>query len=229
MRAVAIERHGGPEVLELRELPEPEPKTGELLVEVAAVGVNYRDVYERAIPGYAGPPPRIVGVEGAGVVRAAGAGITDFRPGDRVAWVDAPGSYAEQVVVPAEKAVPVPDGVSDEQAAAVLLQGITAHYLSSSTYPVAEGEWVVVHAAAGGVGLLLTQLVKLRGGRVLATTSSEEKAELARQAGADEVVRYEELVERVRALTGGAGAVTVVTLQFSTARQTTVSTGSPAR
>ncbi|TML65827.1 MAG: quinone oxidoreductase [Actinobacteria bacterium] len=213
MRAIAIERHGGPEVLELRDVPGPEPGAGELLVDTAAIGVNYRDVYERTIPGYAGPLPRVVGVEGAGTVRAVGAEVEDVRPGDRVAWVQAPGSYAEQVVVAAENAVPVPDGVSDEQAAAVLLQGITAQYPSSSTYPVAEGDRVVVHAAAGGVGLLLTQLVRLRGGGVLATTSSDEKAELARGAGAEEVVGYDEFRERasafgVDAVYDGVGAAT---------------------
>ena len=203
MRAVWIERHGGPEVLELRDIPPPEPGPGELLVDVAAIGVNYRDVYERAIPGYAGPLPRIVGVEGAGKARS----------GERVAWVQAPGSYAEQVVVAGEKTVPIPDGVSDEQAAAVLLQGITAQYLCSSTYAVAEGDRVVVHAAAGGVGHLLTQLVRLRGGRVLATTSTDEKAELARAAGAEEVVGYDEFRERARGLGAdvvydGVGAAT---------------------
>jgi NADPH:quinone reductase len=202
VRAIRIERHGGPEVLELRDVPPPEPGPGELLVDVTAIGVNYRDVYERAIPGYAGPLPRVVGVEGAGKVGD-----------DRVAWVDAPGSYAEQVVVSAERAVPIPDGVSDEHAVAVLLQGITAHYLCSSTYPVAEGDRVVVHAAAGGVGHLLTQLVRLRGGRVLATTSTDEKAELARAAGAEEVVGYDEFRERARGLEvdvvyDGVGAAT---------------------
>jgi NADPH:quinone reductase len=202
VRAIRIERHGGPEVLELRELEPPEPGPGELLVDVTAVGVNYRDVYERAIAGYAGPLPRVVGVEGAGTVGD-----------DRVAWLDAPGSYAEQVVVPAERAVPIPDGVSDEHAVAVLLQGITAHYLCSSTYPVWEGDRVVVHAAAGGVGLLLTQLVRLRGGHVLATTSTDEKAELARAAGAEEVVGYDEFRERARDLEAdvvydGVGAAT---------------------
>ena len=202
MRAIQIERHGGPEVLELRDVPPPEPGPGELLVDVTAIGVNYRDVYERAIPGYAGPLPRVIGVEGAGTVG-----------GDRVAWLDAPGSYAEQVVVSAERAVPIPDGVSDEQAVAALLQGITAHYLCSSTYPVAEGDRVVVHAAAGGVGHLLTQLVRLRGGRVFATTSSDEKAELARAAGAEEVLGYDEFRERARSLEAdvvydGVGAAT---------------------
>jgi NADPH:quinone reductase len=201
--AIRIERHGGPEVLELRDVPPPEPGPGELLVDVTAIGVNYRDVYERAIPGYAGLLPRVVGVEGAGMTDA----------GDRVAWVDAPGSYAERVVVSAERTVPIPDEVSDEQAVAVLLQGMTAQYLSSSTYPVAEGDRVVVHAAAGGVGLLLTQLVRLRGGRVLATTSTDEKAELARAAGAEEVVGYDEFRERARGIEAdvvydGVGAAT---------------------
>src|SRR5207237_2447260 len=213
VRAIRIERHGGPEVLELRDVPPPEPGPGELLVDVTAIGVNYRDVYERAIPGYAGPLPRVVGVEGAGTVRGVGAEVEDVRPGDRVAWVQAPGSYAEQVVVAAENAVPVPDGVSDEQAAAVLLQGITAQYLSASTYPVAEGDRGVVHAAAGGVGHLLTQLVRLRGGRVLATTSTDEKAELACAAGAEEVLGYDEFRERARGLEAdvvydGVGAAT---------------------
>jgi NADPH:quinone reductase len=203
VRAIRIERHGGPEVLKPRDVPPPEPGPGELLVDVTAIGVNYRDVYERAIPGYAGPLPRVVGVEGAGTARS----------GERVAWVDAPGSYAEQVVVSADRAVPIPDGVNDEQAAAVLLQGITAHYLCSSTYPVAEGDRVVVHAAAGGVGLLLTQLVRLRGGHVLATTSTEEKAELARAAGAEELLGYDEFRERARGLEAdvvydGVGAAT---------------------
>ena len=213
MRAIAIERHGGAEVLELRDVPTPEPGPGELLVETAAIGVNYRDVYERKVPGYAGPLPRVVGVEGAGTARAVGDGVEELRPGDRVAWVDAAGSYAEQVVVPAEKAVPIPDGVGAEEAAAVLLQGMTAHYLSASTYPVREGDRVVVHAAAGGVGLLLTQLVRLCGGRVLATTSTEEKAELARGAGAEEVVGYDEFRERagdlgVDVVYDGVGAAT---------------------
>jgi NADPH2:quinone reductase len=208
VHAIVIERNGGPEVLELQKQSAPQPGAGELLVDVAAVGVNYRDVYERN-GGYGGPPPRVIGVEGAGTVRAAGEGVDEFRPGDRVAWVAAPGSYAEQVVVPAESAVSVPDGVTDEQAAAVLLQGMTAEYLSSTTYPVVEGDWVVVHAAAGGVGLLLTQLVKLRGGRVLATASTDEKAQLARGAGADEVAAYSDFGELAGELTGGAGVAAV--------------------
>jgi NADPH:quinone reductase len=209
VRAVVIERKGGPEVIELRQQPAPEPGPGEVLVEVGAIGVNYRDVYERTIETYGGPAPRILGIEGAGTVSAVGDAVEGIRVGDRVGWADAPGSYAEQVSVLAEKALPLPDGVSDELAAAVLLQGMTAQYLTASTYSVAPGDWVVVHAAAGGVGRLLTQFVKLRGGHVLGTTSTEEKAELAREAGADEVVRYEQFAERALALTDGAGVAAV--------------------
>ena len=209
MRAVAIERKGGPEVMEAVERPAPEPGPGTVLVELGAAGINYRDVYERTTPGYAGDPPRVLGVEGAGTVTRVGEGVTDLRPGDRVAWKEAPGSYAEQVVVPVREAVPVPDGLSDELAAAALLQGVTAEYLTTSTYPVQPGDWVVVHAAAGGAGMLITQFAKIRGAHVLATTSTEEKAELARGAGADEVVRYEELLARANELTGGAGVAAV--------------------
>jgi NADPH:quinone reductase len=196
MRAVRITTHGGPDVLEVVDVPPPEPGPGQLLVDVAAVGVNYRDVYERE-GGYGGDLPAIVGAEGAGSVVGGG---------DRVAWVSAPGSYAEQVVVDADRAVPVPDGISDELAAAALLQGITAQYLSTSTHTVQPGENVVVHAAAGGVGRLLTQMVALRGGRVIATTSTEEKARLAREAGAAEVIGYDGFAERVKELTDGVGA-----------------------
>jgi NADPH2:quinone reductase len=196
MRAVQIERHGGPEVLEVVEVPPSEPGPAQLLVDVAAAGVNYRDVYERE-GAYGGDLPAIVGVEGAG--RIAG---TD----ERVAWVSAPGSYAEQVAVDAARAVPVPDGVGDELAAAAMLQGITAHYLSTATHEVQRGENVLIHAAAGGVGHLLTQIVAMRGGRIIATASTDEKARLARGAGAAEVIGYERFGERVRELTDGRGA-----------------------
>lgn len=204
-----MERNGGPEVLEPAERPDPEPGDGQLLVEVAAAGVNYRDVYERIGGGYGSPAPTIVGIEGAGTVRAIGPGVDGFAEGDRVAWTNGTGSYAELVALNARAAVPVPDGIDDETAAAALLQGMTAHYLCISTYAVQEGDWVVVHAAAGGVGLLLTQMVKLRGGNVLGTTSTDEKAQLARDAGADEVVRYERFAERANELTGGKGVAAV--------------------
>jgi NADPH2:quinone reductase len=163
------------------------------------VGINYRDVYEREGNGYGSPPPAIIGVEGAGTVADTG---------ERVAWVAVPGSYAERVAADRGRLVPVPDGVPLDLAAAALLQGMTAHYLAWDSYPIEDGDWVVVHAAAGGVGLLLTQLAKLRGGRVIATASSDEKAQLAREAGADEVLEYDGFAERVREISGdGAAAV----------------------
>jgi NADPH2:quinone reductase len=201
MRAVVFERNGGPEVLELREdAPEPEPGDGEVLVDVEAVGINYRDVYEREGRGYGSEPPSIIGVEGAGRVADSG---------ERVGWVAVPGSYAERVAARRDALVPVPNEVDLEVAAAALLQGMTAHYLAYDSYPVEEGDWVVVHAAAGGVGLLLTQLAKVRGGRVIATTSTDEKAALARDAGADEVIGYDGFADRVREITGGEGAAAV--------------------
>jgi NADPH2:quinone reductase len=200
MRAVVFERYGGPEVLECKEVPDPSPGPEEVLVDVEAVGINYRDVYEREAEHYGEQPPAIIGVEGAGTVAGSG---------ERVAWTHVPGSYAEQVAAPRDALLPVPDGVSSEVAAAALLQGMTAHYLAFDSYPVEPGDWVVVHAAAGGVGLMLTQLAKLRGGRVIATTSSEEKAALARQAGADEVTGYEGFAERTREVSGGEGAAAV--------------------
>jgi NADPH2:quinone reductase len=191
MRAWVVTAIGGPEVLELRDEPAPSPGPGELLVDVACAGVNFRDIYERNGM-YPTQPPVIAGIEGAGTV-VEGAG--EFSPGDRVAWKNAQGSYAEQCAVPIGEAVAIPDGVSEELAAAAMLQGLTAHYLCHATYPVQEGDEVLVHAGAGGVGLLLTQMVKMRGGRVMATTSGGEKAALARGAGADEVIGYDEVPE----------------------------------
>ncbi len=200
MLAIVFERHGGPEVLEAKEVPDPEPGDGEVMVDVEAVGINFRDVYEREGQGYGSSPPAVLGVEGAGHIADTG---------ERVAWVGVPGSYAERVAARREALVPVPDGVSSEAAAAVLLQGMTAHYLAFDSYPVQEGDWVIVHAAAGGVGLLLTQLVRLRGGRVIATTSTAEKAELARRAGADEVIDYDAFADRAREISGGEGVAAV--------------------
>jgi NADPH2:quinone reductase len=167
-----------------------------VLIDVEAVGINYRDVYERNGGGYGSAPPAIIGVEGAGKIADTG---------ERVAWAHVDGSYAEQIAAPRAKIVEVPDGVSSEVAAAALLQGMTAHYLACDSYPVGDGDWVLVHAAAGGVGLLLTQIASSRGGRVIATTSTTEKADLARKAGADEVIGYEGFAERVREITGGEG------------------------
>jgi NADPH:quinone reductase len=200
MHAVVFERNGGPEVLEHKEAPDPSPGDGEVLVDVDAAGVNYRDVYEREGHGYGSEAPAIIGVEGAGRIADSG---------DRVAWVAVPGSYAERVAAQRDALVPVPDEVEPDVAAAALLQGMTAHYLAWDSYPIEEGDWVVVHAAAGGVGQLLTQLAKVRGGRVIATTSTDEKAALAREAGADEVVGYDGFADRVRSITDGEGAAAV--------------------
>jgi NADPH2:quinone reductase len=209
MRAIVVGQTGGPEVLQLSDVNDPKPGPGELLVKVGAAGVNFIETYQRSGL-YTMKLPFTPGAEAAGHVLAVGEGVTDFKPGDRVATVDARGSYAEQVIVPAERAVHVPDGVDVETAAAVMLQGMTAHYLTHSTYPIKAGETALVHAAAGGMGLLLTQLVKAAGGKVIGTVSSAEKAKLATEAGADEVIRYdqlagEELAADVRHRNGGQG------------------------
>jgi NADPH2:quinone reductase len=191
MRAVLVHETGGPEVLTVENLSTPEPGPGELRVDVAAAGVNFIDVYFRT-GAYPLPTPFVVGSEGAGVVSAVGGGVTSHQVGDHVAWAMVPGAgYAGQVIVPAARAVPVPAGVDDETAGAVLLQGLTAHYLTRSTYPAKSGETALVHAAAGGVGLLLTQVLTARGVRVIATTSTESKAVLALGAGASDVIRYD--------------------------------------
>ena len=200
MRAIYFEQNGGPEVLQVRDLPTPTPGGDEVLVNVDAIGINYRDVYERDGVGYGSAPPAIIGVEGAGMIAGTG---------ERVAWAHVDGSYAEQIVAPRDRLVSVPDDISAEVAAAAILQGMTAHYLAADSYPVAEGDWVLVHAAAGGVGLLLTQLAKLRGGRVIATTSTDAKAKLAKDAGANEVIGYEGFARRVKEITGGEGVKAV--------------------
>ncbi len=204
MRAIIVRTTGGPEVLELADLPTPEPGPGQVRVDVAAAGVNFVDVYHR-IGLYPMPRPYTAGVEAAGVISAVGDGVTEFAVGDRVAWLNTPGGYAEQAVVPATSVVPVPDPVPAETAAAALLQGITAHYLTRSTYPVRAGDAILVHAAAGGMGLLLTQLGKAFGARVIGTASTPEKAALAREAGADVVVGYADALDAVREVTGGRG------------------------
>ena len=207
MRAVIVTRPGGVDVLRVEERPTPTPGENEVVVDVAAAGVNFMDIYSReGRPPYRRETPFVLGAEGAGTVSAVGAGVTTVAPGDVVAWTGVPGSYAEQVVVPADRAVPVPSGVDPRTAAAVLLQGCTAHYLATSTWPIGTGDVAVVHAAAGGVGLLLTQIVRLRGGVVVATTSGGTKADLAREAGAQHVAGYDDYVDVVREVTGGAGA-----------------------
>lgn len=208
MRAIQVTEHGRPEVLALIDVATPEAGEGQLLVDIAAAGLNYIDTYQRS-GSYPIETPFILGQEGAGTVRAVGPGVDGFSVGDRVAWKNCLGSYAETVAIPAAEAVPVPDGVEDEVAAAAMLQGLTAHYLATSTYPIQGGDWVVVHAAAGGVGQLLTQIVKLRGGHVLATTSTSEKAALATAAGADKVVTYDEMIDAAMEVTGGVGVAAV--------------------
>jgi NADPH:quinone reductase len=197
MRATVFERNGGPEVLECKDVPAPAPGPDEVLVDVEAIGVNYRDVYERQGGGYGSAPPAIIGVEGAGRIHDTG---------ERVAWSHVAGCYAEQLAAPRDRLVPVPDGISCEVAAAALLQGMTAYYLATDSYPIHPGDWVLVHAAAGGVGLLLTQIAKMHGGRVIATTSTDEKARLAREAGADEVIGYDGFAERAKEISGGGVA-----------------------
>ncbi|PZR55474.1 quinone oxidoreductase [Xylanimonas oleitrophica] len=211
MRAVQARTAGGPDVLELTDLPDPAPGPGELLVRVAAAGVNFIDTYRRSGV-YPVDHPHVVGVEGAGVVEALGDGVEGFAPGDRVAWNEAPGSYAELALVPAHNAVHVPDGLDLTTAAALPLQGMTAHYLVTSTFAVAPGHDVLLTAGAGGVGLLATQLATARGGRVLTTVSTAEKAALSRAAGAAHTIDYSamddlatQLPAVVRDLTDGAG------------------------
>lgn len=211
MRAIHATQAGGPEVLSVVDLPDPQPGPGEVLAEVAAAGVNFIDTYQRGGV-YPMPFPHVPGAEGAGTVIAVGDGVDGLSVGDRIAWAEAPGSYAEQVLVHADAAVPVPDGLDLAAAAALPLQGMTAHYLLTSTFPVEAGHTVLLTAAAGGVGLLLTQLAAARGARVIGMVGSREKEALAREAGAAEVIRYTELddlssdVPRlVRELTDGVG------------------------
>jgi NADPH2:quinone reductase len=198
-------------VLELQDVPRPEPAEGQVLVRVAASGINFVDVYQRTGL-YKLPTPFTLGNEGAGEIVTLGAGVTDFAVGDRVAWASVPGSHAEYAAVPARALVRIPDGISAADAAAVVLQGMTAHYLTTSTYPVQKGDWVLVHAAAGGAGLLITQLATARGGRVVGTVSTDAKADLARAAGAEQVVMYTrvpDLAAALREATGGEGFAVV--------------------
>ncbi|SFP65088.1 quinone oxidoreductase family protein [Amycolatopsis rubida] len=207
MHAVAVEEYGGPEVLRYREWPDPEPAAGEVLVDVEFAGVNFMDTGSRAGFGLAGQPPLIPGVEGAGRISALGEGVTHFAVGDRVAWVGVYGSYAERVAVPAARAVPVPDDIPSEVAAATMMQGLTAHHFVTESAPLAAGEIALVHSAAGGVGRTVTQLLKLRGARVIGLVSREEKTAAAKEAGADDVLVSSggDFVERVLDLTGGEG------------------------
>lgn len=206
MKAIQVKHVGGPEVMELVELPIPEPKANDAVVKLSASGVNFIDVYQRE-GRYKVALPFVLGQEGAGVVSTVGADVTSVKSGDRVAWSSILGSYAEYDSVPAERLVPIPAGVSDQQGAAAMLQGMTAHYLAYSLYPLKRGETALVHAAAGGVGLLLTQMAHNIGARVIATVSTEAKATLAREAGADDVILYtqQDFEQETKRLTGGKG------------------------
>ncbi|MGB7598930.1 MAG: quinone oxidoreductase [Candidatus Sulfotelmatobacter sp.] len=206
MKAIQIKQVGGPEVMELVELPVPQPKASEAVVKLAASGVNFIDVYFRE-GRYKTALPFVPGQEGAGVVTEVGAEVKSLKVGDRVAWCGVQGAYAEYAAVAADRLVPVPHAVSDQQAAAAMLQGMTAHYLSHDTYPLKQGETALIHAAAGGVGLLLVQMAHNIGARVIATVSTEEKAKLARAAGAHEVILYtqSDFEAETKRLTGGKG------------------------
>jgi NADPH:quinone reductase len=210
MKAIVVQQSGGPEVLIYQEIEKPAPKAGEALVKLEAIGLNYIDVYHRTGL-YPLARPFIPGMEGAGVIESIGADVTEVSVGDRVAYAMTPGAYAEYATVPAWKLVKVPDGVDARQAAAAMLQGMTAHYLTTSTYPLKAGETALIHAAAGGVGLLLIQMVKRMGARAIGTVSTEAKARLAREAGAAEVILYTEqdFEQETRRLTEGRGVQVV--------------------
>jgi NADPH2:quinone reductase len=206
MKAIQVKQVGGPEAMELVELPVPQPKANEAVVKLAASGVNFIDVYFRE-GRYKTPLPSVLGQEGAGIVTAVGAEAMSVKVGDRVAWAGLQGSYAEFAAVPADRLVPIPQEVSEREAAAVMLQGMTAHFLSHDAYTLKKGETVLVHAAAGGVGLLLVQMAHNIGARVIATVSTDEKAKLAREAGVDDVILYTQVdfEAETKRLTGGKG------------------------
>jgi NADPH2:quinone reductase len=222
MHAIRIRATGGPEMLELETLPVPRPGAEEVLVRVAAAGVNFIDVYKRTGL-YRIPLPATLGEEGAGTVAEVGTAVTDLRPGERVGWAGVIGSYAEYAVVPAGRLVRIPEGMPIETAAALMLQGMTAHYLATSTWPLRRGETCVIHAAAGGVGSLLVQIARRAGARVIATAGTDAKAALARDAGADEVIVYtrDDFGEEVRRLTAGRG----VDVVFDSVGRSTFLTG----
>jgi NADPH2:quinone reductase len=211
MKAIRVSAPGGPEVLRLEDVADPSPKEGEALVRVEAIGLNFIEVYFRLGLYKPAGYPFTPGSEAAGVVEAVGPGVTSVKPGDRVATVNAQGAYAEKALVAAGRLVPIPEGVSTRQAAAAMLQGMTAHYLATSTRPVGPGDTCLVHAAAGGVGLLLCRIAKMRGARVIGTVSTGAKAALAREAGADEVILYTErdFVAETKRLTNGRGVEVV--------------------
>src|SRR3989442_2757691 len=210
MKAVRIHTPGGPEALRHEDAPEPTPKPGEAVVKIDAAGLNYVDVYFRTGL-YKADLPATLGMEGAGTVVAVDPGVKDVKVGDTVAYTGVRGAYAEHAAVPADRLVKLPKGVSTKQGAAAMLQGTTAHYLACSTYNLRKGDTVLVHAAAGGVGLLLCQIAKMRGARVIGTVSTDEKAKLARDAGADETINYtrQDFEAEAKRITGGKGVQVV--------------------
>jgi NADPH2:quinone reductase len=210
MKAIVIEQYGGDEVLQYKDVETPKLKASEALIKLGAIGLNYIDVYHRTGL-YPLPLPLTLGLEGAGTVEALGEDVTDLAVGDRVAYASCIGSYAEYIAAPAERLITLPEKIDEESAAAVMLQGMTAHYLVTSTYALASGDTALVHAAAGGVGLLLIQMAKRIGAKVIGTVSTAAKAELAKEAGADEIILYTEqdFEEEVRRITGGKGVQVV--------------------
>ena len=206
MKAVRVHAPGGPEALKYEDVPEPTPKPGEAIVKIDAAGLNYIDVYQRSGL-YKLDLPLTLGLEAGGTVTAVGAGVTEVKVGDKVAYTGVPGAYAQYAAVPAQRLVVLPPGLQPKQGAAAMLQGMTAHYLACSTYPLKTGDTCLVHAAAGGVGLLLCQIARIRGARVIGTVSTDEKAKLAREAGADQVILYtkQDFEVEVKRITGGKG------------------------
>ncbi|PYO36225.1 MAG: NADPH:quinone reductase [Gemmatimonadetes bacterium] len=222
MKAIQVRTPGGPDALEYLDVPQPAPAPGQALVKIDAAGVNFIDVYQRSGQ-YRVATPFILGQEAGGTVAAVGPGVSGLKVGHRVAYAAVLGAYAEYAAVPADRLVVLPNGVSTKQAAAAMLQGMTAHYLATTTYPLKTGDACLVHAAAGGVGQLLCQVARLRGARVIGTVSTEEKAELAREAGADEVILYtqQDFEVEVKRMTDGAGLQVV----YDSVGQTTFTKG----
>jgi NADPH:quinone reductase len=206
MKAIRVHAPGAADAMKLEDVPEPQPKAGEAVVKIDAAGLNYIDVYQRSGL-YKLEMPLTLGLEAGGTVTATGPGVTEVKVGDKVAYTGVPGAYAQYAAVPAARLVVLPQGVSTKQGAAIMLQGITAHYLACSTYPLKKGDACLVHAAAGGVGLILCQIARLRGAKVIGTVSTEEKAKLAREAGADETILYtkQDFAAEVKRITGGKG------------------------
>jgi len=222
MKAIRVNAPGGPEVLRYEDTPEPTPKAGEATVKVDAAGINYVDVYQRSGQ-YKLALPLTLGLEAGGTVTAVGPNVTEVKVGDKVAYAGVPGAYAQYAAVPAARLVVLPTGLSTRQGAAAMLQGLTAHYLACSTYPLRSGDTCLVHAAAGGVGLLLCQIAKMRGARVIGCVSTEEKAKLAREAGASDVILYtkQDFETEVKRLTDGKGLQVV----YDSVGQTTFDKG----